>query len=195
MERTGAKKNAMFAGRAARVRRPAGGAARFTPSCSNTSALPQRLDTDRLPCFATFTPQAATTMAAADEMLNVPGPIAAGAARIEHLAGGSSSASPRARASSAQSRRSPPAARPSSRSADSSPASARARTGLPSPRAWRLAASSVVRSSWRNELFDQRREHHRSRKFRRIFRPSLCRAPTRDETARRAPDTCGAAPP
>ena len=50
----------------------AGAAARFTPSCSNTSALPQRLDTDRLPCLATLTPHAATTSAAADEMLNVP---------------------------------------------------------------------------------------------------------------------------
>src|SRR5918993_1083511 len=50
----------------------AGEAETFTPRASSTSALPQRLETDRLPCFATGTPQAATTMAAADEMLNVP---------------------------------------------------------------------------------------------------------------------------
>ncbi len=67
----GAKKNAMFASCSVRST-TAGGAVTLTPSCSNTSALPQRLDTDRLPCLATFTPQAATTSAAADEMLNVP---------------------------------------------------------------------------------------------------------------------------
>src|SRR5215203_2504458 len=50
----------------------AGETATFTPSASSTSALPQRLETDRLPCFATGTPQAAITIAAAEEMLNVP---------------------------------------------------------------------------------------------------------------------------
>ena len=44
----------------------------LTPSASSTSALPHRLDTERLPCLATRTPQAATTSAAAVEMLNVP---------------------------------------------------------------------------------------------------------------------------
>src|SRR5437762_8508677 len=50
----------------------AGAAVTLTPSASKTSALPDRLDTDRLPCLATFTPHAATTMAAQDEILNVP---------------------------------------------------------------------------------------------------------------------------
>ena len=43
----------------------------FTPSASNRSALPQRLETDRLPCLATRTPHAATTSAATVETLNV----------------------------------------------------------------------------------------------------------------------------
>ena len=42
-----------------------------TPSASKTSALPQRLETERLPCLATGRPQAATTTAAAVEMLSV----------------------------------------------------------------------------------------------------------------------------
>ena len=55
----------------------------LTPSASNTSALPQRLDTERLPCLATGTPQAATTSAAAVEMLKRARAIAAGAAGVE----------------------------------------------------------------------------------------------------------------
>ena len=50
----------------------AGGAAMFTPSASSTSALPHWLDTERLPCFATGTPHAAITTAAAVEILKVP---------------------------------------------------------------------------------------------------------------------------
>ena len=50
----------------------AGAAAIFTPSASYTSALPHWLETDRLPCFATRSPAAAATSAAADEILNVP---------------------------------------------------------------------------------------------------------------------------
>jgi hypothetical protein len=49
-----------------------GGAAIATPSASSTSALPHRLDTDRLPCFATVTPHAAMTSALAEDTLNVP---------------------------------------------------------------------------------------------------------------------------
>ena len=49
-----------------------GGAETRTPSASNTSALPERLDTDRFPCFAPLTPHAATTTAALDEILKVP---------------------------------------------------------------------------------------------------------------------------
>ena len=43
----------------------------FTPSASSTSALPDLLDTPRLPCFATFAPAAAVTNIDAVEMLNV----------------------------------------------------------------------------------------------------------------------------
>ena len=45
-----------------------------TPSASSTSALPQVPLAERLPCFATGTPQAATTNEATVEMLNVPAP-------------------------------------------------------------------------------------------------------------------------
>ena len=80
----------------------------------STSALPQRLDTDRLPCFATRTPHAATTSAAHDEMLNVPDR----SPPVPHVSNTSvvraATAAPRARASSARGRRSPRAARPSS---------------------------------------------------------------------------------
>ena len=38
------------------------------------SALPQRLETERLPCLATVTPQPATTKAVVVEMLKVPVP-------------------------------------------------------------------------------------------------------------------------
>ena len=44
----------------------------FTPSVSSTSAEPALLLADRLPCLTTFTPAAATIIAAAVEMLNVP---------------------------------------------------------------------------------------------------------------------------
>ena len=67
----GAKKNPMPAS-SSDCSTAAGGHATVTPSASNTSALPERLETDRLPCFATRTPAAATTSAAHDEMLNVP---------------------------------------------------------------------------------------------------------------------------
>ena len=45
-----------------------------TPSASSTSALPQVPLAERLPCFATGTPQAATTNEATVEMLKVPAP-------------------------------------------------------------------------------------------------------------------------
>ena len=45
-----------------------------TPRASSTSALPQRLEIERLPCLATRTPAAAATSAAAVETLNVPRP-------------------------------------------------------------------------------------------------------------------------
>ena len=45
-----------------------------TPKCSNTSAEPVLLETARLPCFATGRPVAATTIAVAVEILNVPEP-------------------------------------------------------------------------------------------------------------------------
>ncbi|MFN7916955.1 MAG: hypothetical protein U0Q55_16550 [Vicinamibacterales bacterium] len=69
--KVGAKKKPMPA--SARHRSTTGGAAEtFTPSTSNTSALPERLETERLPCFATRTPAAASTIAEQVEMLNVP---------------------------------------------------------------------------------------------------------------------------
>ncbi len=43
----------------------------FTPSASSTSALPDLLDTERLPCLATLAPAAAATNAAAVEILKV----------------------------------------------------------------------------------------------------------------------------
>ena len=51
-----------------------GGTSSGTPSASSTSALPDRLETLRLPCLATGTPHAATTIAAAVETLSVPSP-------------------------------------------------------------------------------------------------------------------------
>lgn len=48
-----------------------GGRSIFTPNSSRTSALPHWLDTDLLPCFATFRPQPATTNATAVEILKV----------------------------------------------------------------------------------------------------------------------------
>ena len=50
---------------------PAGGRAIFMPSSSSTSALPHCDDTDRLPCFATLVPHAATTTDAHVEKLTV----------------------------------------------------------------------------------------------------------------------------
>ena len=43
----------------------------LTPSASNTSALPELLETDLFPCLATGTPVPATTNAAVVEMLKV----------------------------------------------------------------------------------------------------------------------------
>lgn len=50
------------------------GAFRLTPSASNTSAEPTRLDAERLPCLATGTPDAAATKATAVEILKVEAP-------------------------------------------------------------------------------------------------------------------------
>ena len=47
-------------------------ASMFTPSAASTSELPDLDDAARLPCLATGTPQAATTMAAPVDTLNVP---------------------------------------------------------------------------------------------------------------------------
>src|SRR5204863_8717871 len=66
-----AKKNAMPVSRSVRST-VAGDASILTPSASKTSAEPQRLDTDRLPCLATGSPHAASTLAAAEERLQVP---------------------------------------------------------------------------------------------------------------------------
>ena len=42
------------------------------PSCSSTSAAPARLETERLPCFTTGRPQAATRIAVPVEMFTLP---------------------------------------------------------------------------------------------------------------------------
>src|SRR3989338_11472872 len=47
---------------------------RLTPAASSTSALPDLLDTERLPCLATLPPAAATTNAEAVEILKVLAP-------------------------------------------------------------------------------------------------------------------------
>src|SRR3990167_7930715 len=48
-----------------------GVSSRLTPAASITSALPDLLDTERLPCLATLPPAAATTKAEAVEILKV----------------------------------------------------------------------------------------------------------------------------
>src|SRR5262245_35865793 len=48
------------------------GASTFTPKAPKTSALPDWLDTERLPCLATRTPAPATTKAQVVEILKVP---------------------------------------------------------------------------------------------------------------------------
>ena len=66
----GAKRNAIRASR----KIPAwsgGGISTGIPSASVTSALPHRLEIDRFPCFATATPHAATTIAAAVDRFSV----------------------------------------------------------------------------------------------------------------------------
>ena len=47
---------------------------KLTPATSNKSALPQVLDTERLPCLATCPPAAATTNAQVVEILKVLAP-------------------------------------------------------------------------------------------------------------------------
>src|SRR6185295_12235748 len=71
--RRGAKRKVMPT--ASRVRPAVSGSISiFTPRAASTSALPERLETERLPCLATGTPAAATASAAAVEMLKVPRP-------------------------------------------------------------------------------------------------------------------------
>ena len=65
----------------------AGAMSMATPRASSTSALPHLLVAERLPCLATVTPAPAATSAAAVEMLNVLGAVAAGAAGVEDHVG------------------------------------------------------------------------------------------------------------
>ncbi len=58
-----------------------------TPSASSTSALPDREENERFPCFAMLTPAPAATIAAAVEMLNVGHRAAACTARIHDRVG------------------------------------------------------------------------------------------------------------
>ena len=68
--KSGAKRKAMPISSRARPA-PSGAISTSTPSAASTSALPERDDTERLPCLATATPPAAATRAAAVEMLKV----------------------------------------------------------------------------------------------------------------------------
>ncbi len=120
----------------------------LTPSASKTSADPQRLDTDRLPCLATGTPHAASTIAAAEEMLNVPErsppvPHVSNTSLIGALSFTACSRIARAKPTISDGRS------PFITSADNNAASAAgaARPSMTSRIA--AAASSAVKSSWR----------------------------------------------
>ena len=167
-----------------------------TPSASNTSALPQRLDTERLPCLATRTPHAATTSAAADRDVDGAGAIAAGAARVEDLA---RPARQRHRVRAHRPRQADdlrPAARPSSQP-DQQPRQLR-RRGLPRHhelhRRRRLRRPSDPRGGSASRM-QTAAEHRQRRRYQRVqevaqHAAGLRRsAPTRDGTARRAPAT------
>lgn len=60
-----------------------GGALMLTPSAARTSDDPERELAALFPCLATGTPQPATIIATAVEMLNVPGAVAAGSAGVD----------------------------------------------------------------------------------------------------------------
>ena len=62
------------AGLVQRPPRRSGATSSLPPSCSSTSAEPQREVTERLPCLATGRPAAAATKATAVERLIVPEP-------------------------------------------------------------------------------------------------------------------------
>ena len=59
------------------------GASTLTPSAVSTSAPPVRDESARLPCFATGTPQPATTKVTAEDTFSVPAPSPPGAADID----------------------------------------------------------------------------------------------------------------
>ena len=65
----GAIMKPIFAGLASASSITATSASTLTPSAVSTSEEPEREERPRLPCLATGTPQPATTMAAAVEML------------------------------------------------------------------------------------------------------------------------------
>ena len=67
----GANRNPTPASSMQRATRSGGRSSR-TPAASSTSALPERPETERLPCFATLAPAPAATRAPAVETLNVP---------------------------------------------------------------------------------------------------------------------------
>ena len=162
----------------------AGSAATCTPSRSNTSALPHRLDTDRLPCLATRTPHAATTIAAADEMLKVP----ARSPPVPHVSKTSSIGRRQRhrvpRAWPWRTRRSPRAARPSSPAPSAGPPARPAPRVPPSRPAWRPPPQSPSGSrgagpsppgratTGRASGAVGRRHRPRSRKFRSSWRPA-----------------------
>ena len=143
----------------------------LTPSASNTSADPQRLDTDRLPCLATFTPHAATTIAAADEMLNVPDR----SPPVPHVSNTSPAGALNFTACSRIVRAKPTISdgrSPFITSADEQRGERR-RRGAPfhdlAHRPGRFLGGQVLVA---HDFFEQLGEHHSSRKFRRRRRPS-----------------------
>ena len=157
------------------VRRPPAGAVMLTPSASKRSALPQRLDTDRLPCFATVHAARRDDERRDGRDVERVRAVAAGAAGVEDVGIRARQASSRARAWSGPARRPPTDARPSSPARSSRPAicAGCARPSMISSMA--AADSSTVRSCRRCSFSIKRGEHHISRKLRSSFRPSTVR--------------------
>ena len=165
---------------------PARGSSIRTPSASSTSALPTLPDTARLPCFATGTPAAATTSAAAVETLKVCDAVAAGAAGVDGVRRARrGSTVPSARSARAAPDQLVDASRPSAagraESRRSAPASRRPRGSPPSrpscsassrsrPSARRAMASRSA--SW---LMTPAAPGSMARKFRRSCLPSSVR--------------------
>ena len=129
----------------------------------------------RLPCFATGTPAAATTSAAAVEMLNVPAAVAAGADDVDRAVGRVDPERP-ARASRSRTR---PARRRSRRASEGATRSAASCAGVASPSMTAPIAARASSSRQRPALDDGRRA--------RPGRRSLIGSPPADSAARPGP--------